>query len=355
MAEDRDGKTLAPTQKKLDDARKRGEVPAAPEARHALGMLALVASLLWFGASAATELARLAASLWSNAGDLRIESSGGSGFASGLGLAILRLMAPFLLIALGAALLTAFAQGRPSLSWTRVTPQWRKLSLVVGFGRLLGKQALVEFAKVLAKVAIVLLVAWQLFAPSLPGAEAMVGMEPWAIGTTASQLALSLLKIVLLLTAVIAAADIGWQRLAFARKMRMDHQELRDEQKESDGNPEVKARQRQLGQQRSRQRMMAAVPTASVVVTNPTHFAVALRYEHGNMRAPIVVAKGADRVALRIRELATQANVPLVENKPLARALYATAEVDRPIPVEQYAAVAEVISFVLRQTGKLRR
>ena len=208
--------------------------------------------------------------------------------------------------------------------------------------------------KLLAKCVAVLWLGWWLLSPRLPGADTLVGIEPAAIGGAATGLAVALLKLLILLVAGIAALDFAWQRLAFLRKMRMSHQEMRDEYKENDGNPEVKARQRQIGQQRARQRMMAAVPTASVVITNPTHFAVALRYAHGSMRAPVVVAKGTDRVALRIRELAEQAGVPLIENKPLARALYAAAEIDRPIPVEQYAAVAEVISFVLRQAGKLR-
>jgi flagellar biosynthetic protein FlhB len=130
--------------------------------------------------------------------------------------------------------------------------------------------------------------------------------------------------------------------------MRMTLQELRDEIKESDGDPKIKARIRAIGMQRSRRRMMAAVPEASVIITNPTHYAVALKYQHGEMAAPVVLAKGVDDVAKKIREVATAAGVPIVESPPLARALFAGADIDRPIPVEHYAAVAEIIGYVLR-------
>tara|TARA_B100000678_G_scaffold289734_1_gene300981 strand:+ start:125 stop:529 length:405 start_codon:yes stop_codon:yes gene_type:complete len=128
----------------------------------------------------------------------------------------------------------------------------------------------------------------------------------------------------------------------------MSRQEVKDEHKQQEGDPQIKAKIRQIGMQRSRRRMMAAVPKASVVITNPTHFAIALQYDHGAMAAPVVVAKGTDAVALKIREIATGAGVPLVENRPLARALYASADIDRPIPVEHYAAVAEIISYVMK-------
>jgi flagellar biosynthetic protein FlhB len=136
--------------------------------------------------------------------------------------------------------------------------------------------------------------------------------------------------------------------------MKMSLQEIRDEHKQNEGDPKIKAKIRQIGMQRARRRMMAAVPDASVVITNPTHFAVALKYDHGRMNAPTVVAKGVDAVALRIREVATAANVPIVENRPLARALYASVEIDHPVPTEHYAAVAEIIGYVMGLARKSR-
>ena len=134
--------------------------------------------------------------------------------------------------------------------------------------------------------------------------------------------------------------------------MRMSHQEVKDEHKESEGDPQIKARVRAIQMQRARSRMMAAVPDASVIITNPTHYAVALKYDHGAMSAPVVVAKGVDLIAAKIREIADVHAVPIVESPPLARALYASVDVDQPIRIEHYKAVAEIISYVLRVTRK---
>ncbi len=354
MADTGGDKTLDPTQKKLDDARQKGDVPSAPEMRHAIALAAMLCGLLWLGESFAMGLMRLAAISWESAGELRIDPAGAQGFTSGLFGAFAGVLAPLLLLFLLAGVATAFSSGRPSFSWTRLAPKWSKISPFGGMKRIFGPQGLVEFLKTLAKCLAVLGLGWWALGPTLPAADGLVGMEPGAIALAVSALVMGMLKWLLILVAALALLDLAWQRFSFTKKQRMSHQEVRDEYKESDGDPMVKARQRQIGLQRSRQRMVAAVPTASVIITNPTHYAVALRYEHGAMRAPIVVAKGTDRIALRIRELATEAGVPLVENRPLARALYASAEIDRPIPVEQYAAVAEVISFVLRQAGKAR-
>lgn len=354
MSDDPDSKTLAPSQKKLDDAAKRGEVASAPEVRHALSLLAMLGALLWLGNHAVRVLATTLRHFWEGAADLRIDPVGGTHFATGVMAQMAALVGPFLLLFFLAAILTGLIQSKPSLSWARLAPKWSKINPAAGLKRMFGPQGLVEFAKLLAKSLAVVGLGWWLLSPRLPGADSLVGLEPAAIGAAAAALAISLIKTLLMLVAALAALDFGWQRFSFLRKMRMSHQEMRDEHKDSDGNPQVKAKQRQIGAQRARQRMMAAVPTASVVITNPTHYAVALKYEHGSMRAPVVVAKGTDRTALKIRELATEAGVPLVENRPLARALHAHARIDHPIPVEQYAAVAEVISFVLRQTGKLR-
>jgi flagellar biosynthesis protein FlhB len=158
----------------------------------------------------------------------------------------------------------------------------------------------------------------------------------------------------LVLVALLALLDYGYQRLSFMRQMRMSKQELKEEHKQAEGDPAVKARLRQIRMERARRRMMAAVPTASVVVTNPTHYAVALKYEMGSKGAPRLVAKGADLIAKRIREIAEENDVPLVENPPLARALYASVELDHEIPPEHYRAVAEIISYVFRIKGKFR-
>jgi flagellar biosynthetic protein FlhB len=150
------------------------------------------------------------------------------------------------------------------------------------------------------------------------------------------------------ITAIVAVADLVYQRFAFLKQMRMTKQEVREEFRQTEGDPQIKARIRRLRQERSRRRMMAAVPDATVVITNPTHYAVALAYEMVTMPAPKVVAKGADLVAQRIREVATEHEVPVVENAPLARALYGAVEIDQEIPPEHYQAVAQIIGYVMR-------
>ena len=161
-------------------------------------------------------------------------------------------------------------------------------------------------------------------------------------------LVVAMLKAVAALVGALALFDFVHQRRSWLARMRMSLQEIKDEHKQSEGDPKIKAKIRAIGIQRSRRRMMAAVPTASVIVTNPTHYAVALKYDHGRMGAPVVVAKGVDAIALKIREVAGAAGVPIVENRALARGLYASVEIDRPIPSEHYTAVAEIIGYVMR-------
>jgi flagellar biosynthetic protein FlhB len=177
--------------------------------------------------------------------------------------------------------------------------------------------------------------------------DSMVRLDPEIMMTVTKTLSMKLIGSVVALLAALAAADYFFQYRDWFERQKMSLQEIKDEHKQSDGDPHIKGRIRQLRQQRMRKRMMAAVPTASVIITNPTHFAVALRYEKG-MPAPICVAKGIDSIALKIREIANSKDIPIVENPPLARALHATVEIDNEIPIEHYQAVAEVIGYVMR-------
>ncbi|WP_205479358.1 flagellar biosynthesis protein FlhB [Sphingomonas arenae] len=354
MSEDQDSKTHAPTPKRLEDARRKGEVATAPEMRHAVMLLALLAACAWFATITVTSVNRLSEGLWGRAEDFRLDPAGAQLLASTLLLELARALLPMLGLFLVAGVAIPFIQGRPTLSRARLKLQWKKLNPFAGLKRLFGPQGLVEFAKTLAKCIAVLLICIWVLRPHLTALDQLVGMHPADILRTAGTLSLTLIKAVLLLVGAIAIFDFLYQHRAFLKRMRMSLQELKDEHKESDGNPEVKARQRQIAAARSRARMMSAIPTASVIVTNPTHYAIALKYDHGAMRAPVVVAKGTDLVALRIRELAAEHRVPIIESPPLARALYAGADVDRPIPVEFYAAVAEIISTVMKLARERR-
>jgi flagellar biosynthetic protein FlhB len=212
---------------------------------------------------------------------------------------------------------------------------------------LFSKQALLTFIKGLIKLVLIGVALFMLFWPERDSMEGMMSIEPIGIISLMRSFSLRLLGTVVAILAIVAALDYLLQYRQWYERQKMSLQELRDEFKDTEGDPKIKARIRQLRQERMKKRMMAAVPKATVVITNPTHFAVALQYERG-MNAPVCVAKGADAIALRIREVAGKHGVPVIENPPLARVLHATVEIDDEIPAEHYKAVAEVIGYVMR-------
>lgn len=341
-------KTEEPTQHKLEQAYRRGEAPVAGEVRHALMFAAMAVILGGFGLSAMTGIGAIAVRLWGGADDFVLDPGGLRSLLAGVMLNGAWALAPVAGLLAAAAVLTGLIQGRAGVSWSRVAPKWSKLSPVAGAGRLFGTRALVEFAKTATKFALVGAVALWIAWPHRIAIDGLIGASPLHLLRAAGTIVFAMVRAVAMLVVALAVADAVYQRGAFLKRMRMTVQEVRDEIKQNDGDPKVKARIRAIGQARSRRRMMSAVPGATVVITNPTHYAVALDYRHGEMAAPVVLAKGADALALRIRAVATEAGVPIVESPPLARALYASAEIHRPIPVEHYTAVAEIIGHVLR-------
>lgn len=239
----------------------------------------------------------------------------------------------------------ALAQGGFYIASKSVKPKLSKINPLPGFKRLFGPKLLWEGAKMLLRSGIVALLAWAAVQSMMPMLGGLVPMD--VVLQAVGGHALALVRNVAIAGVVLAAADYVVQRHRVGKQTRMSKDEVKQEHKEQEGNPEVKGRMRQIRQQRLRKRMMAEVPKATVIIANPTHFAVALRYEAG-MQAPVCVAKGIDHLALRIRALAEEHGVPVIENPPLARALHAAVEIDATIPVDHYKAVAEVIGFVLR-------
>jgi flagellar biosynthetic protein FlhB len=237
-------------------------------------------------------------------------------------------------------------QHRLVWSGESLKPKFSKVSPGAGFKRVFGKQAVANFAKGIFKVValgtVMLAVLW----PERHRLESMVRFDPAAILGATTTLTLQLMGAVVAMLAVVAIADYFFQYRQWYQRQKMSLQEMKEEFKQSEGDPHVKGRIRQLRHARMKKRMMAAVPKASVIITNPTHYAVALSYERG-MAAPICVAKGIDTIALKIREIAKAHDIPIVENVPLARALHATVEIDHEIPVEHYHAVAQVIGYVM--------
>ena len=351
-SEDQESKTEEPSQKKLDDAREQGRFPVSQELKH------------WMMLGAGTMIVAMGLPLLSRqmTGILRalieqpdaypMDEGGVGHMLAAIGGAIaLYVMAPLLFL-LVVALASGMIQTGFVMSWSKIAPQWSKISPMAGFGRIFSIRNLVEFAKNLLKIGLIGAVGLYVLWPALMGLEPLINEHPQAAMTSTWQLSVRMMTAVLAVLAGIAALDYFYQRFSFMRSMRMSREEMKEEMKQQEGDPHIKAKIRQMRQQKARRRMMAAVPTADVVLTNPTHFSVALKYDSAKAAAPMVVAKGADRVALRIREVAREAGVPVIENPPLTRTLYKAVDIDEEIPVEQYQVVAEIISYVYRLKNK---
>jgi flagellar biosynthetic protein FlhB len=344
-------KTEDPTQKKLDDARNKGDLPRSTEVTtwFVLAGATLIAAL-WSGGMASDLSARLARFLGQahamplDAGGLRLM------WRDILLILISAAIVPMAVLALG-GIIGNLVQNAPGISSESLKPKFSKISLLAGAKRVFGPQSLVNFVKSIAKLVVVsaalVLVLW----PQRDRLDIVMAMEPGALLALMRESSVQLLLVVLAVLALIAGADYLYQRHSWMQRQRMTLKEVRDEMKQTEGDPLIKAKIRQVRMERSRKRMMAAVPQATVVVTNPTHFAVALLYTR-EMPAPKCVAKGVDAVALRIRALAAEHEVPVIENPPLARSLYASVDLDDEIPEEHYKAVAQIIGYVMQLKSK---
>lgn len=356
MADERDDaeKTEDPTQRRLDEAIKRGDVVKSQEVNAWFVLAAAALALLTFSGSMGSQLSATLRGILANAYRVPTDGSGMLRLLREVGIETLAALAlPFLLLVLAAIGGNAI-QHRLVWSIESLKPKLSRISPIAGAERLFSKQSLAAFFKGLAKLAIVGAVATALLWPARRRLEGLAATDPTAIIPFTRGMSLKLLGGVVAILALIAAVDYFFQYRQWYDRHKMSLREVKDEFKESEGDPKIKAKVRQLRQMRMKKRMMAAVPGATVVITNPTHFAVALQWERG-MNAPICVAKGQDLIALKIREVAEERGVPIVENPPLARTLHATVEIDAEIPAEHYKAVAEVISYVMRLNGALRR
>lgn len=339
-------KTHPPTERRLQKARDDGRVAVSRELSMLVslsaGTLAIAA-----GGKEASITAWLAASLQ------QTHYTGISTWQAAAHSVMLAVLPPACAAAGGYAAATLL-QTQFMVHTASLQPDISRLSPLAGIKRMFGPQALTQLVRALAKLTVLcgcLYAAFRSMLPSLP-------IMPWALPQSLYAQILAhggrLLMLLLGGQTVIAGIDLFWERRRHARQLRMSFQELRDEHKESEGNPQIKGRLRQLARSRAGRRMMQAVPKAAVIITNPTHFAVALTYEQGSQGAPRLVAKGADEVASRIRELARQHRVPIVANPPLARALY-RIEFDTEIPAEHFKAVAEIIAYVWRMREQALR
>ena len=261
-----------------------------------------------------------------------------------------RLLLPFLALNFLLALATGFAQRGFSFSAKPLQPKFDKLNPAQGFKRIISTRAVVDLFKSLAKFALLAWVAYAVLEPRVPLLMATLKLPLGQSLDLFQSAVFALYRNVMLAMLVLALTDFGWQRMSWEKSIRMTKQEVKDEVKDSDGSPEIKQRQKSIMQASARRRMLAEVPKATVVVTNPTHVAVALMYDEKSA-APICVAKGLDHLALKIREKARETGVPTLERPELARALYRSVELGKPIPHDLYQAVAQVLAFVYRLRG----
>jgi flagellar biosynthetic protein FlhB len=357
MADEKDDsqKTEQPTAKRLEDARKKGDVVKSQEVAGLVVLAAGAMVLAGLAGPTASGLARGLEGYFASAHLVAVEELTARDFwgrlASGAGLA----MALPILVLVVAAIAGHLAQTGPLFSGERLKPSFSKISPLSGWKRVFGMAAAANFVKGLAKLVIVggavVLALW----PRRSDLMRMVGADAAAILPLARDAAVALMIAALIAYAVLAAADYVGQRQSFMKRQRMTRQEVRDEHKQTEGDPHVRARLRQIRMERASRRMIANVPKATVVVTNPTHYAIALRYVQGETPAPICLAKGVDEVALRIKETAEEHKIPVVEDPPLARALYPEVDIDREIPVDHYQAVAKIIGYVLTLARRSRR
>jgi flagellar biosynthetic protein FlhB len=336
-----------PTQKRLDEALERGDVVKSQEVSTWFVIAGGTLILMAFSGTMASSLAGTLRGLVANSYAIRVDGRGFLGVMSKLGLEVIAAIAIPLLLLCVAGAAGNLIQHRLVWSSQSLAPKFSKISPLAGLKRLFSKQAIANFVKGLLKLAVIGGIVTAVLWPQRMRLESMVAIDPAGVLAIMQSLSLDMLGAVVAVLALIAAADYLFQYRQWFERQKMSMREIKDEYRQSEGDPMVKGKIRQIRQFRAKKRMMAAVPQASVVITNPTHFAVALRYERG-MTAPVCVAKGADAIARKIREVAGKHGIPVVENPPLARALYGTVEIDQEIPPEHYQAVAEVISYVMR-------
>ncbi len=350
--EDKSQKTEEPTHKKLEDARKKGQVATSREVNHWFMILAGTLAVVMLVPTMMSTLGRDLSRYIEHAHAVPMDGAVLHGLgAQAIGDTIVTLL-PVLLLLIGAALATGLIQHGPVASVEKIKPKLENISLVKGLGRLFSMRSLVEFTKGILKLAIVGFVATSLVLPEMDRIRSASALEPLLMLDLLWSLAVRMLGGVCAVITVIAALDLLYQKFEFHKSMRMSRQEVKDELKQSEGDPMIKARLRQLRLDRARKRMLAAVPDADVVIANPTHYAVALKYDAPVMPAPRLVAKGVDAVALRIRAVAEENDVVVVENPPLALALWEGVEIDQEVPETYYKAVAEVIGYVWRLKRK---
>jgi flagellar biosynthetic protein FlhB len=347
MAEEGASRTEEPTPRKLEQARERGQVAKTQDLPALASLAAVAAVLAASGGAYSRNLADALLPFLARPDAMELANGGAVAVARHAMLAAAPALALVLFAAAGAGAAGHLVQTGLLFTPSKLQPDFSKISPMAGFKRIFSIDGLMQFVKSLAKFAATCAITWYVLNPHVNELENLATLEPAAMLPFTADILRRLVFSVLALLMVVTGFDWFWQRMRFTEQMRMTKEEVKEDHKQSEGDPHVKAKQRQKRFEAARRRMMQAVPGATVVIMNPTHYAVALKYEQGANAAPVCVAKGIDSLALKIRAIAEEANVPVIEDPPLARALYAAVEIDEMIPAAHFEAVAKIIGFIL--------
>ncbi len=346
-AQDKDSKTEEPTEKKIRDAKDKGQLPVSKELPILISILSFLIYFSFAGREAIVRFSHFLGSLMQNADrDLLNSTQDVSNLLNRIETGIGTIILPLFAILMLGGLISSFIQNAPSMVADRIAPKMSRISLPKGWKRMFGASGFAEFLKSTGKLLFAALFVF-LAMRSTPFTLLQGSLQRTTLfADSVASLVISLLVAICMVMIIVAAADLLWTRYHWRQELRMTKQEIKDEMKQAEGDPIVKARLKSIARDRSRQRMMNAVPTATLVIANPTHYAIALRYDREKDAAPVVIAKGKDLIALRIREIAEDKGVPVFEQVALARAMYKSVQLDQLIPAEFFEAVAELIKIL---------
>jgi flagellar biosynthetic protein FlhB len=346
-------KTERATPKKRSDARKKGEVAKSRELSSLGILLGGMSTLCLFGSFMYSNITFLMQRSFAMLAEPVIDLAGMRELSGQMVLSFFTIVLPIMTAVFLIGIVSNVAQVGFLVSWESLKPKFDKFDIVKGLGRLISKQSLMEFFKSITKLAMVGGIAYLTVKGEMEGIKELGQMEVAGIGLYILKLILKIFIRVCIAMVFIAALDLAYQKWQFEQKLKMTKQEVKEEHKQKEGDPLIKSRIRKVQMEVARRRMMQEVPEADVVVTNPVHLAVAIKYDRAVMHAPHVIAKGAELVAEKIKALARENNVPVVENKELARSLYSAVEVGDEVPMDFYQTVAEVLAYVYKVKGKV--
>ena len=345
----KDQKTEEPTSKRVTDTEKKGNFAHSREINSSFILLAALLGFMILGEQSTRNVMGSWTDMFAESWTLQLSPEELYKITANAMQAFVKIVGPFLIIIMLAGVMSNLLQiGGLRFSSHPLVPKFNKLNPLAGFGRIFSKNSVMELFKSLFKVGIISVISYYVIKSHWKEIPPLMGFGVGQVLSFMGFVALEIIFNVLLVMIFLSLLDFTFQKFTYLENLRMTKQEVKEERKESDGNPQVKQRIRTVQMQMARKRMMSAVPEADVIVTNPTHISIAIKYDTENFAAPLVVAKGVGPIAMRIREIAKENGIPLVEDKPLARTLNKTVEVGQMIPASLYKAVAEILAYVYK-------